>query len=101
MRIPILLLLLLSAVVACTGKTVSLTSEDGSRKLVYSCRDFQPQARSSEDLRLVFWNAGQTVRELVTAKDMAGAMSLGSVLRQGDVRRVEQLVVEHRCQVAP
>ncbi|MEK7677099.1 MAG: hypothetical protein AAB676_14825 [Verrucomicrobiota bacterium] len=77
------LLILLSIVVGIVGdqrkapieSSIVLSSEDGSRTLVYDLRKFEPQAKTLEDIAVLSRYVIEVSKDLESQGDMVGFLS--------------------------
>jgi hypothetical protein len=71
--------------------------DDGSKRLIYDCANFQPQVESVEQFQVLTAACGQTIRHASEHERVVTAQALMDAYKARDWRRVEQLVVEYRC----
>ena len=94
--IGLALFLLLSGCGKARNQVV-LRDESGSRKLVYDCSAFRPQAESGQDRLILALARRDTVRHAAEHQRFVTARSLQAAWENMDWRAMERLIVEYHC----
>ena len=77
-------------------REIVITNEDGSRKLVYNCDQFKPQAKSLEDARMLMRKAIKIMRD--AQSNYILSEQIDSALEGPNYTRLERLIFEYECQ---
>jgi hypothetical protein len=76
---------------------IVLSDESGSRKLIYDCSVFRPQAESGQDMPILALALSATLRHAAEHQRFVTARSLQSAWKNRDWRAMERLIVEYLC----
>ena len=80
-----------------SSKEIVLQSQNMDKKLIYRCDAFRHQVKQGEDLPILMPYVPSTMKGLVQNNDVITAQALERAFDRNDVRRVEEIVVEYRC----
>ncbi len=77
-------------------REIVITNEDGSRKLVYNCDQFKPQAKSLEDARMLMRKAIEIMGDAQSNYILSEQIS--SALKKPNYTKMEKLIFQYECQ---